>query len=45
MSVFYDDAHMEYYSFLIHANTIKISMTKYHHLLNRSSYGLFIYYS
>ena len=31
----------EYKRFEIDAVTIKISMTEYHHLLNRQAYGLF----
>ena len=47
MSVLYNDVQIdtinsqEYKSFEIDAITIKISMTEYHHVINRQTYGLF----
>ena len=48
MSVLYDDVQMDQYtagikktSFKMYAVTIKISMTKYHHVINRQTDGLF----
>ena len=47
MSVLYEDCSdgpinsQEYKSFEIDVVTIKISMTEYHHLINRQTYGLF----